>query len=270
MATSLLYALETDIKDFFDCIQKKSEDKNNKVSTIFTSERSFQLELAMHLKTTGNYDEVIMEYNISEKVWDRWTKVASFPWPKKSIYIDIVVRRGDEYAPIELKYVTAAYAPEGGSNFLGFDWDPEALGSVEILKGHSAQPIRCYEFWKDVKRIEFLKESCPRVVGGISLILSNDKSLWERPSVEASYHKFGLNSAISPREKDWSKPVALATGRPGFSNRQDYTITWRKVKLRYKAFAIYNHLGEEMPYVPKGPISDEEVPFRYCMVKINS
>ena len=270
MATPLLLTLTTDIKDFFDCVQKKSEDKNNKVSTIFNSERSFQLELAMYLKDTGSYDEVTMEYNIPEEVWDRWTRVTPFPCSEKSIYIDIVVRKGDEYAPIELKYVTASYAPEGGSNFLGFEWIPEGLGPVEILKDQSAQAIRCYEFWKDVKRIEFLKESCPRVVGGISLILSNDKSLWERSSIEVAHHKFGLNSAISPREKDWSKPIDIAKDRPGFSNRQDYAIIWHDVKLRYKAFAIHNHLGEDMSYVPKDPISDEEVPFRYYMVKIDA
>lgn len=270
MADNLIRQIETDIKNFLAEREKIALDPNTKVSTIFNNERSFQLALTYFLKASSNYDEVFMEYYLPKELMDKKVKqVKNYPWNVENMYIDIVVRRGDEYVLIELKYITDSFTPEGNTstkmvtNFLGSTYLP-----VEILRRHSAQDIRCYDFWKDVKRIEFLSETFPRVIGGFCLILTNEKSLVKGPTKKASYIDFGLkHGSLSPRSKEWKSKVKISAGRPGFTNKQNYPIDWIPLTLTYKAYALHN-LQPRMKYVPKEPISDDKIQFHYYLLKI--
>ena len=171
----LLKQVRDDIKSFLEGREQMAVNPKVKTSTVFNNERSLQLALAQYLKQSGNYDDVIMEYLIpKEIIAKKASQMPDFYWSDDNMYIDIVVRKGDEYVPIELKYVTDSFTPHGkegngvATNFLGQTYLP-----VEVLKRHSAQDIRCYDFWKDVKRIEFLRETFPKVIGGFCLILTN-------------------------------------------------------------------------------------------------
>lgn len=155
----MLPQVREDIKAFLKGREQKTLKSGTKASTIFNNERSLQLALAQYLKQSGNYDDVIMEYQIpKEIIAKKASQMPDFHWADENMYIDIVVRKGDEYVPIELKYVTDSFTPQAkkgqgmATNFLGQTYPP-----VEVLKRHSAQDIRCYDFWKDVKRIEFFK-----------------------------------------------------------------------------------------------------------------
>lgn len=270
MANLLLKQVGDDIKAFLEGRSRMAVNPEVKYSTVFNNERSLQLALAQYLQGTVNYDDVIMEYLIPKEII---TKKASlmpdFFWGDDNMYIDIVVRKGDEYVPIELKYVTDSFMPQGkggkgmATNFLGQTYLP-----VEVLKHHSAENIRCYDFWKDVKRIEFLRETFPRVIGGFCLILTNEESLVKGPTEKASYRDFGLkNGSHSPRNKDWNPKIKASEGRPGFSNKQNYPIHWLPLTLSYKAYALYNLLPG-MKYVPKEPISDEKIQFHYYLLNV--
>lgn len=270
MAAGLLKQVAEDIKTFLNGRSHMAENPEVKTSTVFSNERSLQLALAQYLKESGSYDDVIMEYLIpKEIIAKKASQMPDFHWGDDNMYIDIVVRKGDEYVPIELKYVTDSFTPQAkkgqgmATNFLGQTYFP-----VEVLKRHSAQDIRCYDFWKDVKRIEFLKETFPRVIGGFCLIITNEKSLVKGPTEKASYRDFGLkNGSLSPRDKQWRPEVKTSDGRPGFRNKQNYPIDWRALTLSYKAYAIYNH-EPGMKYVPKEPISDEKIQFHYFLLNI--
>ena len=270
MANLLLKQVGVDINAFLEGRGQMAENPAVKTSTVFNNERSLQLALAQHLKVSGNYDDVIMEYLVpNEIIAKKASQMPDFPWDDDNMYIDIVVRKGDEYVPIELKYVTDSFTPHGkegkgmATNFLGQTYLP-----VEVLKRHSAQDIRCYDFWKDVKRLEFLKETFPRVIGGFCLILTNEESLVNGPTEKASYRDFGLkNGSHSPRNKDWKPKIKTSERRPRFSNKQNYPIDWRRLTLSYKAYAIYNH-KPGMKYVPKEPISHEKIQFYYFLLNV--
>lgn len=268
---AILKQIGDDIKAFLKRREQMALDRAIRISTVFNNERSLQLALAQYLMESGNYDDAIMEYLIPKEIIEKKAlQMRDFHWGNENMYIDIVVRKGDEYVPIELKYVTDSFVPKPtdeedpvATNFLGSPYY-----SLEILKRHSAQDIRCYDFWKDVKRIEFLKETFPRVIGGFCLILTNEKSLVKGPTEKASYRDFGLkNGSLSPREKQWRPEVKTSEGRPGFKNKQNYPVDWRPVTLSYKAYAIYNH-NPEMKYVPKEPISDEKIQFYYFLLNV--
>lgn len=255
MSQSLLFTMEEDIKHFFSGIKRKSEDEKNRISTVFNSECLFQLELSMFLKDSGHYDEVILEYHIPKEIVAEMAPHTNYPWFEDSMYVDIVVRKGEEYLPIELKYVTDSFVPKISSNLLGSVFTPDK-NPIEILKRHGAHDIRCYDFWKDVRRIEFLKDSFPHVVGGISLFLTNEESYKREPKKTAVYYNFGItDKRLVPREKKWLKDAKTAEGRPDFTNKQEYYIDWKRIDLCYKAFS-----GEET--------KSETLPFYYCMIKI--
>ena len=256
MSQTLLSTLTGDIANFFSDLKRKSEDEKNRISTVFNSECLFQLELSMFLKDSGHYDEVTLEYHIPKEIVAEMAPRTNYPWSEDSMYVDIVVRKGEEYLPIELKYVTDSFVPKVSSNLLGTVFTSDK-NPIEFLKRHGAHDIRCYDFWKDVRRIEFLKDSFPHVVGGISLFLTNEESYRREPKKTAAYYNFGItDKRPAPRKKEWLEEVKTADGRPGFTNSRDYDIKWEDITLCYKA-----SLGEATKV--------EVLQFYYCMIEIS-
>ena len=71
------------------------------------NEREMQVRLAlhlMHLKKTGHYDNVHVEYpvplQVLKKFYPNVGKQNEFPW-KNDIYIDIVVEKDGQFAAVE-------------------------------------------------------------------------------------------------------------------------------------------------------------------------
>jgi hypothetical protein len=85
---ALVDIVKQDISKFFK--------KNTK---LFFNEREFQMYLATYL--LGEYDEVFVEYYVPKSIF----KEEDYVW-ESELYLDIVVRKEDEYLPIELKYKT--------------------------------------------------------------------------------------------------------------------------------------------------------------------
>ena len=65
----------------------------------------------------------------------------------------------------------------------------------ELVKNQSAQNIGRYQFWKDVKRLELLKESYKNVIGGIALFLTNDAN-YLKTTKGADYEDFGMSENL--------------------------------------------------------------------------
>lgn len=104
-----------------------------------------------------------VEYYIPNSV----AKGAGYEW-SSDLRLDLVVRKGAEYVPVELKYPTRRVM----TDIIRFG---KVLPGVEIVKNQGAQDIVMYNFWKDVRRVEIVRSLFPKAVkGGLSVMLTND------------------------------------------------------------------------------------------------
>ena len=182
----------------------------------FIREQDIQLYLANHFLRTGRYDNVFIEYHVPGNLMPPylWNDVDN-------IYIDIVLEKENEFYPIEIKYKTKL---EELPHFVFGQ-------NVNVLLGqHGAQNIGCYDFWKDVKRLEFFEEIFLFAKKGIVLFVSNDSS-YKRPprNLMVGYAPFSIHEGrqvFAGTQLNWNGNGNTAIGRPGFVINQDYNIEW--------------------------------------------
>nr|WP_302578110.1 hypothetical protein [Methanobrevibacter arboriphilus] len=122
----------------------------------------------------------------------------------KSTYLDILVVLNDDLYPIELKHKT---------------------------KRHGAKDIGCYNFLKDITRIEKIRKECSNFKKGYCIMLTNYKSYLDSPREEVYYwdlrltnkRKIEKNSILS-----FSENFALHKKFPPLKIENEYTIIWEK------------------------------------------
>ena len=179
-------------KDLLSCVKQ--------ISRVIFNERDLQLYLSDKLKSSGHYDNVYLEYHLPKGVNPNFDKGYA-PWKTECPSIDIVLEIGNRFIAIELKNKLKSFS----TNLSRFGEST----NVQILKDQSAQNIGRYQFWKDVKRIELLKQSYKNVLGGIALFLTNDTN-YMRTSTEADYAAFSMKNDISrggiANPLDWKYP----------------------------------------------------------------
>jgi len=189
--------------------------------TLF-NERDLQIYLADQLKSLGYFDEIYLEYRLPKGCNVEFDKGYE-AWETEQPSIDIVVRKDNSYIPIELKYKLKSY----NGNFTRFG---ESVGSINIAKDQSAQNIGRYQFWKDVKRLELLKESYRNVIGGIALFITNDYN-YQNTTSGADYEKFGMTSPQTG-VLDWKNPYKKNSKgeqirkSPCIELKKKYTPVW--------------------------------------------
>lgn len=155
---------------------------------IFQSEADLQHELAIQIA------------RVDPDVSLRLERPVRLP-DTKPINLDVMLRRGDQQYALELKYVTAQLAVEvGGEEFL--------------LKSQSAQDLRRYDILKDIARIEQLI-AAGVVSGGMSVTITNDRSLWQTASRAATNDEaFRLhNGRVVTGSLGWADHAAPGTIR---------------------------------------------------------
>ncbi len=188
--------------------------------TPFHNELDMQVDLAIYLRNTGNYDEEQTEYFIdkedlpkNDNVWER------------HFYLDIVLRRDDEWFVIEMKYKTAAMPEEETERF------GESVKSL-IFKNQGATNYGMYGFWKDVRRIEIVKQRFSGVVGGIALFVTNDKKYWEGPKSQvAGYANFSMAQGNHGPVMKWEGTCDKENNQPGhheFELERQYNVEWSR------------------------------------------
>ena len=203
---------------------------------LLFNERDFQMHLATHLRTNSKFEDVDVEYFVPAE------ELENYPWINRSkkkaeLRLDILVRKGEEFLPIELKYKTKRVEKEL-SRF------EESIPKVEVLKNHGAQDLGMYDFWKDVRRIELVRNRFKNVHNGLAVFLTND-SLYTTQTRNTS-NNFLLNMAEGKhgKEKHWQKPeTACAKTHPDFEVEKEYCINWDTKQI-------------------------EDVDFYYCIVTI--
>lgn len=215
-------------QDIYHFIRQREEHTSAEKKNIFFNEFDLQMHLAIYLTQLKDengkqkYDDADIEYYIPIEEM----KKDGYNWDNKNgVNIDIVVEKDDEYVPIELKYPTDTV-------IVDIKRFGEELGkNHNIIKHQGAANLVMYNFWKDVKRIEVLKERFERVKNGITLFLTNDSTYLKQPRDSSAYKAFSMTNGKHAKEKHWLRKPALAETKPDFEVSKEYTITWNAVKL---------------------------------------
>ena len=193
---------------------------------IFHLESDFQDALAEHIRQTIPGSQVRREY--------------TFRYRDSAMRLDIWLPK--ERIAVELKYPT---------RMLELEWGNEE----HLLTDHGAQPLRRYDFLKDVQRLErVVAERNAR--GGFAVLLTNHPYYWERPTrswrtaIDAAFRLHEGRTIVG--ELNWSERAGAGTTR----GREDpiniigsYDLHWRDYsrlggssnqRFRYLAVSIGN------------------------------
>jgi hypothetical protein len=139
--------------------------------------------------------------------------------------------------PIELKYKTK----NENKDIPRFG---EILYDVEVLKNQAAQNLGMYDFWKDVKRIELVREKFKNVHSGLAIFLTNDPLYTQKSNEKASNFLFNMNEGPHSTQKHWGdEKIACAKGHPSFDVEKEYNIHWHDIQI-------------------------EDVPFHFCILLV--
>lgn len=219
MANNLIQQVHTDVVQFL-----------SGESVLFSNESDLQLRLSCYLKHSGHYDRVEVEYYVPYQELQRLNAsltTANFPWDS-DLYIDIVVEKDGQFVPIELKYPTkdiwGAFTRFGVA----------VTAKVPMLKNQGAQDIVRYNYWKDVRRIEALRQAyAETIVGGLAVLVTNDSSYQNNPTnPNVGYANFSIKNGRTVtqpqnRNMSWQNGVSVAKKHPSFQIDGSYSIHWQ-------------------------------------------
>lgn len=188
---------------------------------LLYNEQDFQMHLAIFLMNECDYNKIHVEYYIPYK------EVADYDYLwKQDLRLDIVVEKDGMFAVVELKYATKCL-PKGFKEITRFD---TTLDDGNILKNQAAQNETKYRFWKDVRRIEIVKERFPgKVVGGFAVMLTNDHSYRDSTGKNKNYEAFSTVNGRTVYKNEtlaWKGTSADKKKFPPFALDGTYTVKW--------------------------------------------
>jgi hypothetical protein len=188
-------------------------------NSYFLREIDIQIYLTNYFINTNLFDNVFVEYHIPSNL------IPNYPWGE-NIYIDIVLEKDGLYYPIEIKFKTQRQQLP----LLVFG------NNINVtLEYHGAKNIGCYDFWKDVKRIELFEQTFNNVKRGIVLFVSNDITYQNAPgNTNVGYAQFSIhqgrvipiNSALN-----WNGNMKVSNRRPTITTNYAYAINWSPLVL---------------------------------------
>lgn len=189
---------------------------------IFFNELDFQVHLATSLRASQHYDDVDVEYYIP------YQTLKKYEW-KNEVYIDIVVSKNREFVPIELKHKTSKV------NKLFRRFNEEI--TIDVLKNQAAQNLGKYAFWKDVRRIELVRNRFDAVKNGVAVFLTNDKSYYDKSKKgNAESIRFSMAEGVHSPDKSWLDSSKLKDNYPSFEVEKEYTIHWNSLSIMGEMF----------------------------------
>lgn len=184
-------------------------------NNYFIREQDIQLYLANYFINCHLFDNVFIEYHIPSNL------IINYPWANNKIYIDILLEKEGQFYPIEIKYKTVAQV---------LPFSVFGQNVYVTLGQHGAQSIGCYDFWKDVKRIEIFEQTFQNVERGVVLFVSNDLTYQNAPlNPNAGFAPFSIHQGRAvPGHAflNWNGNLAVANGRPGLTTNYGYNINW--------------------------------------------
>ena len=187
---------------------------------LLFNERDLQMHLAQFLISTGHYTDVDLEYYVPPTVFEDY-----YPWmngeKRQEMRIDIVVNKDLEYLPVELKYKTKTHS----KRLLRFG--EQLSDTVEVLKNQGAQDLGMYDFWKDVRRVDLLRNRFATVKNGLAVFVTNDKQYLNPSREDSNNRMFNMEEGNHGKMKHWEKNnSACAKTHPDFDLDNTYTIQW--------------------------------------------
>ena len=207
----LAIEIENDIRNF---LKQQKE--------LLFNEFDFQMQLAIYLRMLRKYDDVESEYFMPTK---NTNILEGYDWDS-NMRIDLVVRKDKEYIPVELKYVTKKVVRD-------YERFGIIIRGMEVLKNQAAQDIRRYDFWKDVRRIELVKNIFPTVNNGLAVFLTNDPSYTKDPKTNSACYPFSMsgNRNIGGGIMEWNGNPATGKDYKPFKLDGIYNLKWEKVNI---------------------------------------
>lgn len=193
------------------------------------------MHLALWLKQQSKWN-VDVEYYVPTSAFLNQNK---YPWKKangkdpQDMYVDIVVSDGTEYVLVELKYKTKRTSgfnsPRFGNNVI-----------MANLKNQLAHDLGRYDFWKDVHRLEVLKDVFnPAILNGISLFVTNDPAYLNRTKQGSNCQNFcmsdgkGLLSFMKDIYCHWENGAGSKyPSRPDFCLNNNMNLFWSKYQCQ--------------------------------------
>ena len=221
--TNLIEIVQQDVFAFLE--------SNNE---LLFNERDFQMHLATWLRNSANtYDDVDVEYYVPK------TELDNYIWDSE-LRLDIVVKKDGEYCPVELKYKTKKVERQISR------FDEMLDDKVVVMKNQGAQDLGMYDFWKDVRRVELVRNRFKNVKGGLAVFVTNDQ-LYTKASRQNSNNYLlnmteGKHSAIKHWQNEDSACAKMKSYK-SFEVEKEYSIKWHHRNV-------------------------DDIPFYYCIVII--
>jgi len=174
---------------------------------VFHSEADFQFALAWEIKSMYPEATLRLEYPFSYEL------VSG----NKKGYIDILVGYQECTYPIELKYKTVGAKITDGA------------GDFYRLANQAAQNLGCYDFLKDIARLECMARDDNRVTG-FTVWLTNDSTYWERPEQareDAASAPFRVyNGLLKTGHMEWQGERKRTDRKAPIVLKGEYPISW--------------------------------------------
>lgn len=217
-------ALEPESNSLVDIVKNDIVGFIGHQCELMFNERDFQMQLAFYLASSGHYDDVEIEYFIPNSI------AEGYDWDS-NLYIDIVVRKGDEYLPVELKYTTT----EVRKDICRFG---QVIRDVPIIRHQGADNNIRYNFWKDIRRIELIRKLFPQVKNGLAVMLTCDKTFLNAHQPTVASYPFSMNEGFTNGQctMDWVGNVKGRGNHPPFTLDNKYTIHWEPADIEQVNF----------------------------------
>lgn len=172
----------------------------------FWSEADFQFALAWELK------QILPNANIHLE------RCYQLPNHKDEYRIDIWIEEQGKIFPIELKYKTK------NATIL-------QNGTTISLKNHGAVDLGCYDYLKDIARIENIASNEPSFERGFTVILTNEHKYYTQMKAQSAYDNFKIyQGAIRTGNLTWmltrKGTTFVYNSRCPFLLKGVYTMNW--------------------------------------------
>ena len=221
--TNLIEIVQQDVFTFL---------RNNE--ELLFNERDFQMHLATWLRnSTNTYDDVDVEYYVPKSA------LHNYVWDSE-LRLDIVVKKDDEYCPIELKYKTKKVERQISR------FDEMLDDKVVVMKNQGAQDLGMYDFWKDVRRVELVRNRFKNVKGGLVVFVTNDPFYTKESRPNSNNYLLNMTEGKHSVVKHWQNEdsaCAKTKSYKSFEVEREYSIKWYQRDV-------------------------DNVPFHYCVVTI--
>ena len=219
---------------FIDIVQQDIFAFLESNEELLFNERDFQMHLATWLRKSANdYDDVDVEYYVPK------SELPNYVWDSE-LRLDIVVKKDGEYCPVELKYKTKKVERQVSR------FDEILDDKVVVMKNQGAQDLGMYDFWKDVRRIELVRNRFAKVKGGLAIFVTNDALYTKASRPESNNYLLNMNEGKHSVIKHWqneNSACAKMNSYKSFEVEKEYSINWHHRNV-------------------------DNIPFHYCVVNV--